>query len=113
MSTATTLLPDRFAELEPLARVWAIPDRNERYQIRLRSSMEELEAFYDAVMARAEEIIDYVDEFPMDDLPDEVQHLLWLLAALSIVSLAVEVYHQPKIPDSGSTYVAWVDGPVP
>jgi hypothetical protein len=111
--TEAALLPEEFVDLEPFAKVWSIPGRNDRYQRRLASTMQELQTFYDAMMPRGEEILAYVDQFPMDDLPDPVVHLMWLLSSLSIVSLAVEIYQQPKVPDTGSTYVAWYREPLP
>ena len=35
--------------------------------------MAEMQAFYDAIMPRAEEAIAYCDKFPLDDLPEDVE----------------------------------------
>ena len=36
-------------------------------------------------------------------LPDDAKRLLWLYCSLVTVSFPVEVWRQPKVPDSGST----------
>ena len=60
-------LPPAFTALEPWAGRWCLATEPERWAERLRSSMEELRAFYDAVFPRAEEAIAYCDRFPLDD----------------------------------------------
>src|SRR5918996_1674906 len=89
-------LPKEFADLEPFAADWCLATETERYDKRLSSSMAELTAFYDAGFPRLEEAIEYCDRFPLDGLPDEVRRLLQLVYSLVMVSMAVEVFHQPK-----------------
>ena len=64
--------------------------------------MDEMQAFYDAAFPRLEEAIAYIDKFPLDDLPDDASHLLWLCYSLVKVSFPVEVWRQPHVPDSGA-----------
>jgi hypothetical protein len=97
----SALLPAEFADLEPLAADWALPDETSRYRRRLASSMEEIQAFYDAVTPRVPAARDYLDRFELADLPPEAQRLLWLLFSLICVSFAVEVWSDPKVPDTG------------
>lgn len=111
--TDQPMLPKQFADLEPFARVWALPSGGERYARRLASSMDELEDFYDAIFPRAEEIMSYLDRFELDDLPDDALNLLRLMYALSTVSASVDIFKQQKVPESGKTYLAWIDEPVP
>ena len=47
-------LPPEFADLEPFAD-WALPTERERYAKRLSSTMDELQAFYDAALPRLED----------------------------------------------------------
>jgi hypothetical protein len=107
------LLPEAFADLEDHAREWVLEAGQERWEKRLASSMGELQAFYDAVFPRAEAIMAHLDPLPLDDLDDEALHLMRLLYALSIVSMATDVFKQPKTPDSGDTYLDWVAEPIP
>ncbi|MCU1486678.1 MAG: Uncharacterized protein JWN67_3424 [Actinomycetia bacterium] len=99
----STLPPD-FADLEPYAD-WALPSEGDRYAKRLESSMDELQAFYDAVFPRLAESTDYLRGVAYEGMSDEDQHLLWLFAALVTVSFPVEVWRQPRVPDSGASSV--------
>ena len=94
-------LPADFADLEPFA-AWAMPSEKARYAKRLASSMDELQAFYDAAFPRMEAATSYLEQFDMNDLPDDAKRLLWLYCALVTVSFPVEVWRQPRVPDSGS-----------
>jgi hypothetical protein len=97
----TTSLPADFADLQPFAD-WALEFEAERYAKRLASSMDELQAFYDAAFPRLEAATAYLDTFALDALPDDARHLLWLCYSLVNVSFPVEVWHQPRVPDSGA-----------
>jgi len=93
--------PADFADLEPLA-AWAVPTEKARYEMRMASTMDELQAFYDAVFPRLDEAATYLEQFGMNALPEDCQRLLWLCCSLVTVSFPVEVWRQPKVPDSGS-----------
>jgi hypothetical protein len=101
---SATSLPDGFADLEPFVAVWAKPTRQERYDTRLSASMAELTEFYDAIAPRAEQAIQHLDELDVAALPDEATRLLHLLFSMILVSYSVNVFHQPKIPDSGAAF---------
>ena len=102
MSTAPPpTLPAEFSDLEPYAD-WALRTEAERYAKRLASSMDEIQAFYDASFPRLEAAIEYCDRFPLDDLPEDAEHLLWLCYSLVNASFPVEVWRQPRVPDSGA-----------
>ena len=100
--TTKTLLPDQFAELEHFARKWVKPSANDRYQERLDSTMEEMQAFYDATLPRGDELFAYIDQFPYDDLPEQAVNAIWLLCALSVVSSASERRAAASAQGSGS-----------
>jgi len=73
---ADSLLPPEFADLEPWVSEWCLDSEPERYAKRLASSMDEIQAFYDAVFPRAEAAMQYLDELPLDDLPEEFREVL-------------------------------------
>jgi hypothetical protein len=104
-------LPAEFADLEPFLD-WDLATEPERYAKRLASSMEQMQAFYDAAFGRLEDAIAYCDQFPLDDLPDDARTLMHLMQSLVMVSFPVEVWKQPKVPDSGATYLDCVREPV-
>jgi hypothetical protein len=96
----TTLPPD-FADLEPFAS-WSLESEAERYAKRLSSTMDELQAFYDSAFPRLEEVIGYLDQFDLSALPEDATRLLWLCYSLVNASFPVEVWRQPRVPDSGA-----------
>jgi hypothetical protein len=98
----TSTLPSEFADLEPFAD-WAIPTERARYDKRVASTMDELTAFYDAAFPRLDDAMSYLEQFSMDALPEDAQRLLWLYCALCTASFPVEVWRQPRVPDSGSS----------
>jgi hypothetical protein len=108
-----TRLPPEFAELESYAATWCLPTEPERWAQRLRSSMEELRAFYDAFFPRAEEAIAYCDGFALEDMPADAERLLQLLHSLLMVSYAVEVWRQPEVIHSGSARIDRILEPRP
>jgi hypothetical protein len=100
----STRLPKQFAELEYLVPEWAIEDGHQRYVKRVNSSMQELQAFYDAVFPRAEEAVAWLNAFDYQQpLPDDAANLRNLLYSLITVSLAVELWKQPRVKHSAST----------
>lgn len=96
------LLPAQFSDLEPFVADWCLDSEPERYAKRLASTMDEIQAFYDAIMPRAEEAIQYLEQLPLDALPDDALRLLKLLYSLILISFPVEIWRQPRIPDTGT-----------
>jgi hypothetical protein len=108
-----SLLPAEFAGLEPFAAQWCLPTERERFAKRMSTSMDEIQAFYDAFFPRAEEAIAYCDQFPLDELPDDAERLLQLLYSLVMASFPVEAWRQPHVPDSGAAYLDLIIEPRP
>jgi hypothetical protein len=105
-------LPTEFADLEPFSE-WCLDSEPQRYHKRLNSSMTQMQAFYDAIMPRAEEAIAYCDKFPLDDLSEDVTNLMHLLCSMIMVSFPVECWKQPRVPDSGASSLDCISEPVP
>ncbi len=108
----TALFPSEFADLEPFAD-WCLPTEAQRYAKRLGSTMDQMQAFYDAIIPRTEEALAYCDKFALDALPDDVLNLMHLLYSLVTVSFPVECWKQPRVPDTGATSLVCVVEPVP
>jgi hypothetical protein len=109
----SALLPAEFSDLEPFAEKWCLPTERQRFAARMSSSMEDMQAFYDACFPRAEEAIVYCDRFELHDLPLDAERLLQILYSLVMVSFPVEVWRQPHVPDSGAAYLDLLIEPVP
>jgi hypothetical protein len=65
--------------------------------------MTDLETFYDAALPRIDEAMKYLDTYDLDKLPEDALNLLHLYCALMTVSFPVEVWRQPRVPDSGAS----------
>ncbi|ONH22946.1 hypothetical protein [Pseudofrankia asymbiotica] len=100
---AGALLPAEFADLEPFAVKWCLPTEPERYSTRLASTTEQMQVFYDAITPRLEDAMSYLEKLPYDALPDDATNLLYLLYSMIQASFPVEIWHQPKVPDTGAT----------
>ena len=113
MSQSVTMLPAQFADLEPFAPRWCLATERERFAQRIAGPMESLQEFYDAFFPRAEEAMTYLDQYPLDELPEDALHLLQLLYSLIMVSFPVEAWRQPNVPDSGAAYLDLLIEPIP
>jgi hypothetical protein len=105
------LLPETFSELEPYVADWALATRAERYTARLERPFDDLVAFYDVIAPRAEEAISYLDGLDVNALPADATRLLHLLYSMILVSYAVNVFKQNRIPDSGAAFFEMVAEP--
>jgi hypothetical protein len=106
----TAVLPAEFADLEPWAD-WALTTERARYEKRLACSMDELQAFYDAAFPRLDDASAWLERRTLDGIEDDGKRLLWLFAALVTVSFPVEVWRQPRVPDSGAAAIEAVVHP--
>lgn len=107
------LLPPEFSDLERFAKDWCLASEPERYAKRLASSMDELQALYDAVFPRAEAAMAYLEKLPYHDLPPDALRLLHLLYSLILVSFPIEIWRQPYLPDTGTSSFELSEEPVP
>ena len=108
-----SLLPLDFEDLEPFAVTWCLATEAERFARRMASTMQEMQAFYDAGFPRIDEALAYCDKFPLDDLPDDARHLLQLVHSIVMVAMCVEIWHQPKVIDSAGAVLHRVGEPLP
>ncbi|MGH7961577.1 MAG: hypothetical protein ACRERD_07080 [Candidatus Binatia bacterium] len=93
------LLPESFADLENFAGLWALATETERSRHRQASTMAEIQAFYDAMLPRMEGILAYLNQFPLAEMPEEAERLLYLTLSLAEVAPAVELFKQPSVMD--------------
>jgi len=98
-SNITRQLPEGFEELEPFVAYWAGDGTAQRMAARCEASMDDIQAFYDAMIARGEDAMQLVDQHPLHDLPPDIATLAKLLLALAQASIAVELHGQPRAPD--------------
>ena len=98
------MLPREFSDLEPFAPAWCLASEAQRYAKRLASTMDEMQAFYDACFPRVRDAMAHLDRLPLHDLPPQASNLLHLVYSLIMVSLPVEVWAQPRVIDAGTAF---------
>ena len=104
-------LPEGFSELEQWVDDWALPTRAQRYAARLDRPYNELVAFYDGIAPHAERAIAHLDGLDIDDLGPEATRLMHMLYSMILVSYAVNIFKQNRIPDSGAAFFEMVAEP--
>ena len=93
---AEAMLPEAFADLAPHLD-WALEPERARTAKKVASSMEEINAFYDAAMPRMEEIIAHLDDLPGGDRPAPAHRLYLLTLSLVEVANLVEIYKRREV----------------
>lgn len=91
-------LPEEFRDLEPWLD-WSLATEGERSAKRQSSSMADLQAFYAAMLARMEEVLVHLEQFPLDTIPPDAERLLLMTLSLAEVAPAVELFGQPSVVD--------------
>jgi hypothetical protein len=89
-------LPEPFRDLEAYIG-WSLGSSRARRVMRESSTMGEITAFYNAILPRMEDILSYLNRYPLENNPAEVQALLHLTFSLAEVAPAVEMYGEPTV----------------
>lgn len=92
-------LPAAFADLEPWVERYALESERERNERRVTSELSDLQAFYDAMLGRMEAVMDHLQSVPNDNPPAPERTLAALASTFMEVSLAVELFKSPTVPD--------------
>lgn len=87
-------LPEPFQELEPYLE-WSLATDRERIIKRKTSTIAEITAFYQAMLPRMDAILSYLEQYPLERVPSDVQRLFWLTLSLAKIAPAVEMYGEP------------------
>jgi hypothetical protein len=89
-------LPAEFADLEPFIG-WALESERERNAKRYATEMIDIQRFHDAMVARAEAAIAYLDRKGFENLDPADRELLNMLLSLAEVAPAVTFYNSPQV----------------
>ena len=89
--------PKDFEDLEEFAG-WAQPTELGRHTMCRESSMEDVRAFYDVMVVRASDALQYLNQRPLDDLRPNEKNLLDLCLALTEAAVAVEMFQRNDPP---------------
>ena len=93
MTVADPALPEQFEDLAPFLD-WALEPERARIEKKVAASMEEIRAFYDAMMPRLDDILDDLEGFFGHDMPAPVHRLYLMSLSLVEISSLVEQYKQ-------------------
>lgn len=94
------ILPVQFADLARFVPKWDKSGTAERYATRLASTIEELQEFHDALLPRMTEVKAFLDSKSLAEFSEADRRLGRLTFAWVSVAEAVEVFKQPRVPDS-------------
>ncbi|NQV56052.1 MAG: hypothetical protein HQ503_09370 [Rhodospirillales bacterium] len=72
---STQMFPDAFMNLAEWGDEWVIADVDERYLKRINSKLDKIREFYQAVFPRLKDIMEYLDQYPLDGMPPEAKRL--------------------------------------
>lgn len=92
-------LPQGFEDLERFVPDWVLPDAAARMARRQASRIEDIRAFYDAMLARGEDALGWLRGHALGALPPEGERLLKLMLMLAEAAPAVEWYGDPRVFD--------------
>jgi hypothetical protein len=92
--------PD-FSELEPFIRTWGLPTTQERMVKRLNSTFDELKAFHAAMLPRLDEIIQFLNQFPLNAIPERYRPLADAALAMCEVDDPVSKWGTVTLPEAG------------
>lgn len=84
-------VPDAFGELAPFAD-WALEPERARTEKTAVASIEEICAFYDAMMMRIDEVLDYLEDYFGSDMPPQAHRLYLMSLSLVEVTTLVEFH---------------------
>ena len=95
-------LPEGFRHLEEFLPLWDLATVNDRYRQRLRTPMDAMRRFNDAIVASADAAKAHLDAKAFDAYTDADRRLARLMLSFTIVAQAVQIYRRPDVPDSDS-----------
>lgn len=98
-SVENIALPEGFDDFAPYAD-WALPSESERREKHFsQSTFEELTALHsfgheitESGKTRIENALAYLDQFPLDDMPQDAKHLLWILHSIAGITSTIEAW---------------------
>ncbi|MFJ4376221.1 hypothetical protein ACIP1T_26850 [Pseudomonas japonica] len=94
---ATDSLPQGFEALAPFLAQWNLRTSHERWISRAQTPYADIQRFYDAMMERVEDATRYLDQFPLNDMPEPEANLFRLLLGMSHAAIAVEMHQAAGI----------------
>lgn len=95
---STAIFPTEFADLEPHGE-WALASETARASHRRETGIEGLRAFYDAMIGRVPDALEYLNKFPLAELAGPERNLMHACFAFAEVAPFVEQYRRSILPE--------------
>ena len=86
------LLPQKFSALAAYVPLWALATELQRSQRRWSATEKEFQAFYDAMLPVLDDVLAYLDQYKLDEIPQEAQALYHLALAFAEAAPHNELY---------------------
>ena len=93
----TPTLPTAFAALQSYVAAWALPDEDARFRKRLHAPMDDLRAFYEAILPHMDAIMQHLQGCPAQNLQPADDALLKLALSYTEISRVFEVWQQQDV----------------
>jgi len=81
-----------FSALKPYIEHWGLATAAARLQRRVDTNLNELQSFYDAVSPHLEAILEYLNQHPIDEIPESDKPLAYMALALCEVDDAIHMW---------------------
>lgn len=88
--------PD-FTDLTEFMDEWGYADAHQRLNKRSNADFSSIKRFYDAVVPLLEEIIEFLNQFPVDDIPEEFKPLAYMTLAACETDDPVNVWNSSEL----------------
>lgn len=85
------ITPD-FTGLQPFIDHWGLESAHERIRNRSEANLSELQEFYDAIIPRLDEIIEFLNQFPVNEIPDQYKPLAYTALAICEVDDPIHMW---------------------
>ena len=86
-----------FSDLEPFIHEWGLASAHDRLGKRMAATMDELHAFHSAMAPRLSEIIEFLNQYPLNAIPAEYQPLAYAALAVCEVDDPIHMWHAPTL----------------
>lgn len=87
-------LPEGFEDLAGWLNEWALKTEQQRFGKRVRSTIEDIRPFYDAMLARMPAIMEHLSRLPVEGLAPEDEALMKLALSYVEISRCFEAWGQ-------------------
>lgn len=94
--------PD-FSDLEKFIKEWGDVDAHSRLRKRSSAEFSDIKAFYDVIVPHLEEIIEFLNQFPIDDIPEQYQPLAFMALSACEIDDPVNIWKASELTQNSNS----------